>query len=107
MSFYLVVRQLRESGHSYESIYQTLREGNLKPLKGDVTRDKVKRACLSLQDRIKELRAQNKTLKQIAFTVSSEDYTTARGVPPTVGCVWYTLNRKIALQRKRRQRANR
>lgn len=104
MSFYTQARALRESGLTYEAIYKTLREGDLRPLKGIVTREKVRLACLPLHERIKSLRVQNMSLEDIVARLTSEGYTTKRGGAPSIGCVWYALNRERVLIKKRQER---
>lgn len=100
MSFYTEARSLRARGETYEGIFHIIKEKGLKPLEGIITRAKVREACFTLHERIKSLRAQNMTLETIVERLSLEGYTTKRGSAPSIGCVWYALNRQKVLRAK-------
>lgn len=100
MSFYTEARRLRAKGETYENIYRSLKGSDFRPLEGIITRAKVREACLTLHERIKALRAQNMTLETIVERLSLEGYTTKRESAPSIGCVWYALNRQKVLRAK-------
>jgi hypothetical protein len=96
MSFYTEARRMREDGATFEFIYTEMKRRGC----GVVTHKKIREACSSLYERIRQLRSQGQTIEAIVKILALEDYTTKRGTPPLSGCVWYALNREKVLKAK-------
>lgn len=96
MSFYTEARRMREDGATFEFIYTEMKSRGC----GVVTHKKIREACSSLYERIRQLRSQGQTIQAIVKILALEDYTTKRGGAPSMGCVWYALNREKVLKAK-------
>jgi hypothetical protein len=96
MTFYTEARRMREEGATFEFIYTEMKRRGCDV----VTHQKIREACSSLYERIRQLRAQDRTIQAIVEILALEDYTTKRGGPPLRGCVWYALNREKVLKAK-------
>lgn len=96
MSFYTEARRMREEGATFEFIYTEMKRRECDV----VTHQKIREACSSLYERIRQLRAQDITLQAIVEILTLEEYTTKRGRAPSMGCVWYALNREKVLKAK-------
>lgn len=96
MSFYTEARRMREKGATFEFIYTEMKRLGC----GVVTHQKIREACSSLYVRIRQLRSQGQTIQAIVEILTLEEYTTKRGGAPSMGCVWYALNREKVLKAK-------
>lgn len=94
MNLHERARELRKEGATYRKISEAL----------GISATKARALCASLGDRIHALKSKGLTLEQIAERLRLESYRMPRGGEPTLHSVWYHLNNKKILAKKRQAR---